>query len=726
MVTARSQTRGRVGRTDLPDPVYFVWRKLTSVRFAVLLILTVALFALAAVIIPQVPPQFTSDGVRIQAHVDAQRGTWGPLTNILADFPWVYDAGGGIFNLFNQPYWYALIVVLGLSITTCTVSRFPPVWRTVRRPQRRVNDAYFERARHRFDFATPADADAVISTLRSRRFHVRVEERDGATYLFADRFSWAHLSTFAMHLALIMLVLGTLLTKFGGEEYQFWVGEGQSWPLFATAGDRQQIQIVVDDVVALFNDNGQALDFRSIVHVTSGGEEIAAGEVTVNGPLSAGGYRVHQAAYWEHGAALQVRDAQTEQLLYSETLFLEQQFFGPRVRLSDAQTGTIFAEEVIQVPQEIADLPGSGYTIIPLSDARSVALALVPDEVGEMRFLFAVIPAAIAARDDVLTTIEFQIDQPEPVAPRLRLYDANTGALLVEDVVSLDLSEGAGGTSARLGVLPVPQADGAVARIAVGYEESLGTATDLAADREFFYFNLDRDDERGVLALRERVRIGAVELEYAADDRDLAQYGELVVGEAQRIGDVELAYQGAESVFFTVSPDLPGSEEVLVLLERFGQARTAEEFNARGGENVALARTTATSAGGEAARPSRLGIGLGTGQARVDLDEGASVQVGDYEYTYLGPREFTGFNVRRDPGAIIFWIAIILGVGALLITFFVPRRRVWAKITPERTYLAGLAGHGVALRRELRHLAHAAGAPDVMVTTGWDVDGEDA
>jgi cytochrome c biogenesis protein ResB len=68
--------------------------------------------------------------------------------------------------------------------------------------------------------------------------------------------------------------------------------------------------------------------------------------------------------------------------------------------------------------------------------------------------------------------------------------------------------------------------------------------------------------------------------------------------------------------------------------------------------------------------------------------------------------------VRKDPGTWVFWGAIVAGLSGLLITFFVPRRRIWAKITPERTYLAGLAGHGVNLRRDMGHLARAVGSPD--------------
>lgn len=710
-MTAASPARRR-RREDYPDPVYWVWRKLTSVRFALGLIGVVALFALTGVVIPQVPPQLAGERVAVDQFVDEQRGTWGPFTDPLAEFPWFYDANGGVFNLFSQPYWYAIVALLALAITVCTVSRFPPIYRFARRPQRRVPDRYFERARHRVAFAAPPDTGALETVLRRHRFRVQAESRDGALYLFADRFSWAQFATFVSHLALLLLVLGTLLTKFGGEEFQFWLGEGQSRPLFGTGGERQQMLVVVDDVVARFNDEGQALDFRSVVRVTRAGEEIAMGEVTVNGPLNAGGFRVHQAAYWEHGAALQVRAAGSGQLLYSETLLLDQQFFGPRVRITNVETGAVFAEEVVALPQAVADMPDSGYQLIPLSEETSLALILLRDPEGDSRFYYSrlALPADpdITSSAPALTTSDLRIFEPPPQVPRLRIYDAASGQLLAEDVVTLSDISPDGRTVARVGFIPLTDEE----TLAVGFEEG-GT------ESRFFYFSEDEATQRGLLEPGGRAVLDAFELEYVGAEPDLSMQGHLAPGESQRIGRVELTYLGAEPVYFATGSGIPGaSGETLLLLERFGQSRTASTFDARGGEGVELAQTTAVtsttigSAGSVAALPARLAIGLGGGIPRLDLREGESAVVGDYEYAFVGAREFTGLTVRRDPGALIFWIAIGLGIFGLTTTFFVPRRRIWAKITSERIYLAGLAGHAVNLRRELARYASEAGAPE--------------
>ena len=697
MSAISSGSRQPAGRVALPSVPYWIWRRLTSVRWAIGLILLAALFSAAGVIIPQVPPQLIGIPGQIEAHIDAQRGTWGWATDPLAEFPWFYDANGGIFNLYQQPYWYALIALVAVAIAVCTVSRAAPIWRTVRRPPRRVNAAYFERARHRYsrDLAAPlplAESVAVVTAaLRRRRYRVeQIAEADGAVELFADRFGWSQLATFVTHLALLLLLGATLTTKFGGEEYQFWVAEGESHPLFAPGAERPQVQIIVDDAIARFADDGQALDFRSVLRVAEGGTEVAAGEVTVNGPLHAAGYRFHQASYWEHGAPLRVYEHDTGQLVYAETHFLDQQLVGPRIRIE--RSGALVSEEVLSLQHAVAgDAPeGAAYTLVGLDASHSLALTLIPSEAG-IDFWYRVVDVpARSPMAEALTLAELGVGAEAPWAPRLRLV-GDDGELLVDGLVGLDqaLQDG----DARLATLTLPSGE----RLAVGFRA-------VGAEREFFYYSFDDESARGALAAGGSARVGAATLEYLGEARDASQQGRLEAGERRQVGTIDLTYLGSESVFYAVVGDVPGADgDTLVALERFGQARTAETFNAMGGEDVELAvGSNATSSGGQVGRPARMVLGLGGETPRIELDEGEDIVANGYRYEFSGPREFTGLNVRRDPGGIVFWVGVALGVIGMSMTFFVPRRRVWARVTSERVALAGQAGHGVRLSRELQ------------------------
>jgi cytochrome c biogenesis protein ResB len=94
----------------------------------------------------------------------------------------------------------------------------------------------------------------------------------------------------------------------------------------------------------------------------------------------------------------------------------------------------------------------------------------------------------------------------------------------------------------------------------------------------------------------------------------------------------------------------------------------------------------------------------------LTLRPGESAEIDGYRYTFLGQREFAGITVRRDRSDYLVWAGVLLIVLGLVATFWVPRRRLWARITPARAWLAGQAPAHARYTRELRGLARAAGA----------------
>ena len=63
-----------------------------------------------------------------------------------------------------------------------------------------------------------------------------------------------------------------------------------------------------------------------------------------------------------------------------------------------------------------------------------------------------------------------------------------------------------------------------------------------------------------------------------------------------------------------------------------------------------------------------------TGQS---LSMGVPFKVGGYEITFMGYEKFSGFQVSRDPGNFLIWIASILFLFGLVIVFYFPRSNIW-------------------------------------------------
>lgn len=85
-----------------------------------------------------------------------------------------------------------------------------------------------------------------------------------------------------------------------------------------------------------------------------------------------------------------------------------------------------------------------------------------------------------------------------------------------------------------------------------------------------------------------------------------------------------------------------------------------------------------------------------------------------YTYTFTGRIEASGVNVRRDPGDTFIWIAAGAALLGLCITFYIPRRRLWVRVTPQRTYVAGIAEKTTRLSREFRRLGAELGSRDAL------------
>jgi cytochrome c biogenesis protein ResB len=95
----------------------------------------------------------------------------------------------------------------------------------------------------------------------------------------------------------------------------------------------------------------------------------------------------------------------------------------------------------------------------------------------------------------------------------------------------------------------------------------------------------------------------------------------------------------------------------------------------------------------------------------ITLAPGEPVTVGAYQYEFVGMRAFAGIGVKRDNGAWFIWVATAMLVGGLAITFYLPRRRLWIKLTSERTQVAALAEKSGGFEKDMRALARRLRVP---------------
>jgi cytochrome c biogenesis protein len=309
LTARRSADRPGAGIGARLDSAWLVvWRLFTSVNFAVLQIIVLALLAVVGMTVRQLPGfAFRSAGdyaaamADIHARYDAVLGVG--VVDLLERLQ--------LFHVFSSTWFTIGLLVLILSIVICTIDRTPRLWRMSSEIRIVQPDPYFDprlpdRVRIAGGEAAP-DAGAVRSILRRHRFAVRTAEVEGVTYLYGDRNRWVKLATLVSHLGLILFLVAAAVTSRLGDEQGLVVAEGDTLTVqpIGTPG----LLLVRNngfDAPGLF-ENGVASDFVTDLSVYRDGELLARKAIRVNDPLSAGGYTFHQNGFGP-APLLRIRD----------------------------------------------------------------------------------------------------------------------------------------------------------------------------------------------------------------------------------------------------------------------------------------------------------------------------------------------------------------------------------------------------------------------------------
>jgi cytochrome c biogenesis protein len=75
-----------------------------------------------------------------------------------------------------------------------------------------------------------------------------------------------------------------------------------------------------------------------------------------------------------------------------------------------------------------------------------------------------------------------------------------------------------------------------------------------------------------------------------------------------------------------------------------------------------------------------------------------------YTMTWKSAASYTGMVIKRDPGQGLIWVAYLSLIAGLVLTFYFPRRRVWARLHGDHLEMAFIGDRYVASDREFAAL----------------------
>lgn len=258
-----------------------------SVKLTVILLLSLAATSIFGTLIPQ----NESPAAYVQAYGER-------VYRLLA----VLD----IFDMYHAWWFQLLLVLLTANIVVCSIDRFPASWKLVKRTPGRINVDRFRRKETHRVLRLSAGVEAVkarcAGLLQKRMGPVTIEEGDASIAMIAERWRWSRLGVYAVHLSIVLLLLGGIAGSFFGFEGFVNVPEGESRNVIRLRSDPSRtltldFAIRCDDFDVSFYDTGQPKEFRSDLVLIKDGREVYKKRIVVNDPIRFEGVNIFQSSY---------------------------------------------------------------------------------------------------------------------------------------------------------------------------------------------------------------------------------------------------------------------------------------------------------------------------------------------------------------------------------------------------------------------------------------------
>jgi len=390
--TASDPTRaGLGGEAPLPPLgsaglLRWMWRQLTSMRTALIL-----LFLLAIASVPgSVLPQRGGNPRRVEQWL-TDNPTSGPLLDRL-----------GLFDVYSSPWFAAVYLLLFISLIGCVLPRVGQHWRAMRTPPPAAPRNLLRLpASREVDVRQPPDAvlDSAAEWLRSRRWRIRRGETNGVPWVSAETGYLRETGNLVFHLSLIVILVavavgglfgwkGNVIVKEGGgfsntlTQYDTWGGGRMVDP-----SRLAPFSFTLDDFKVDF-ERGEAqrgaprLFEADITYRAEPGAAPEDTKIEVNHPLEVEGAKVFLIG---HGYALHfvVRDSTGEVVYDDSSVFLPQDAnftSNGVVKVPDSDPPLGFTG--LFLPTAAIDEVRGGFSTFPAADDPLVLMAAFRGDLG--------------------------------------------------------------------------------------------------------------------------------------------------------------------------------------------------------------------------------------------------------------------------------------------------------------------------------------------------------
>ena len=214
-------------------------------------------------------------------------------------------------DVFHSWWFGFFVLVLALNLIACSIERLPKIWIDVHNPQMRLPDPRFHSMKHHVHLQVP-NKEAGTKLMGQ---YFKNEKALGAPfvngdteniYYFREKQRYGRVGVYVIHVALLLIMFGSILTTNFGIDGMMMIPEGDGrrfvqsrGPGGLSASHDLGFRVQCNDFRLKTFTDGAPLDFESDLVIFDGrtNRPLMQKTIEVNDPLEYQGYTFYQASY---------------------------------------------------------------------------------------------------------------------------------------------------------------------------------------------------------------------------------------------------------------------------------------------------------------------------------------------------------------------------------------------------------------------------------------------
>jgi cytochrome c biogenesis protein len=302
-----------------------VWKFFSSVKLAIVLLILLAVASVIGTLIPQGQPP--------AAYADR----YGQLAGLLS--------GLQLTGLYHSGWYLTLLFFFAVNTIVCTLARLPAKWRRAFRPKIETETAGVLALKVKGRFGKSAPAEEVRTkfetVLKAYRYRVRSRAAEKRLCLLAQKKKLGHFGSDAVHLGLLVIIAGGIVSGLAGFRTHIELSEGQTVKV-----PRAPFEIRLDRFETEYYPQGMVKAWKSTVTVIENGASVLTKPILVNQPLTHKGFSFYQTGYgsnWDN-PKLEVTVKKKNDPSFARTVQLS---VGERAAVDDKDVGQISVKRFV-------------------------------------------------------------------------------------------------------------------------------------------------------------------------------------------------------------------------------------------------------------------------------------------------------------------------------------------------------------------------------------------